>query len=45
MLMIDIAEWVMTFFLFSLSSFLFSVSLFIAFHVFLQIIERIQYEG
>jgi len=45
MIMFDIAEWVVTFFFFSLSSLLLSISFLISFHVFLQIIERFQYEG
>jgi hypothetical protein len=44
-IMFDIAEWVVTFFFFSLGSLLFSLALLIGFHVFLQIIERFQYES
>jgi len=45
MIMFDIAEWVVTFFFFSLGSLLLSIALLIGFYVFLQIIERFQYES
>ena len=45
MIMFDISVWVVTFFFFGLSTLLFSIALLFGFHVFLQIIERFEYEG
>mgnify|MGYP003117296629 CR=1 len=45
MMLFDIADWVISFFFLGLGTLLFAIAFMIAFHIFLQIIERIKYEG